>query len=166
MKEINTNEDGIFKFLSNEEIDEMMKKKIDALRSDDNFKKWTETEILYRRQVIYDYIRQGLSRQRIQSEIMNRWGCVLRSAQRYVKDALESLEEDNKEFVQKTRDVQRERIESLIAKAMERNDYMSAVKALDLINKMDGLYNEKVAVDLKAEGIKFNFGVDPANNEQ
>jgi hypothetical protein len=60
MKEINTNEDGIFKFLSNEEIDEMMKKKIDALRSEDNFKKWTENEILYRRKVIYDYISQGL----------------------------------------------------------------------------------------------------------
>lgn len=165
MKEINTNEDGIFKYLSNEEIDEMMKNKIDVLR-ENKYEKWTETELLYRRQVIYDYIRQGLSRQRIQAEIMNRWGCVLRSAQRYVKDALESLEEDNKEFVQKTRDVQRERIESLISKAMERNDFMSAVKALDLINKMDGLYNEKVAVDLKAEGIKFNFGVDPTNNEQ
>jgi hypothetical protein len=161
---IETDADGIFKYLSREEIDTMIKDKIDEMR--DGKRKWSDTEVLYRRQVIYDYIRLGYSRGKIQEEIMNRWGCVKRSAQRYVKDALESLEEDNKEFVQKTRDVQRERIESLVSKAMEKNDFMAAVKALDLINKMDGLYNEKVALDIKAEGLKFNFGVDPTNNEQ
>lgn len=161
---IETDADGIFKYLSKEEIDTMIKDKIDEMR--DGKRKWSDTEVLYRRQVIYDYIRLGYSRGKIQEEIMNRWGCVKRSAQRYVKDALESLEEDNKEFVQKTRDVQRERIESLVSKAMEKNDFMAAVKALDLINKMDGLYNEKVALDIKAEGLKFNFGVDPTNNEQ
>lgn len=161
---IETDADGIFKYLSREEIDTMIKDKIDEMR--DGKRKWSDTEVLYRRQVIYDYIRLGYSRGKIQEEIMNRWGCVKRSAQRYVKDALESLEEDNKEFVQKTRDVQRERIESLVSKAMEKNDFMAAVKALDLINKMDGLYNEKVALDIKAEGLKFNFGIDPTNNEQ
>lgn len=163
---IETDADGIFKYLSKEEIDAMIKNKVDALREDKSSSRWTPSEVLYRRQVIYDYIRLGYSRGKIQEEIMNRWGCVKRSAQRYVKDALESLEEDNKEFVQKTRDVQRERIESLVSKAMEKNDFMAAVKALDLINKMDGLYNEKVALDIKAEGLKFNFGVDPTNNEQ
>lgn len=163
---IETDADGIFKYLSKEEIDTMIKKKVDALREDKSSSRWTPSEVLYRRQVIYDYIRQGMSRGKIQEEIMNRWDCVKRSAQRYVKDALESLEEDNKEFVEKTRAVQRERIESVINKAMESGDYKAAVKALDLINRMDGLYNESITAEIKAEGIKFNFGIDPTNNEQ
>ena len=167
MKDIDLKQNGIFKYLQPEEIDEMIREKINKIRTDKKrvSDKWTDTELLYRRQVIFELIRKGYSRQRIQEELMSRWECVKRSAQRYVKDALEALEEDNKDFIIKTRDIQRERIESVIEKAMNSNNFEAALKGLEQINKIDGLYNEKITANIKAEGIKFQFGIEPDNHE-
>lgn len=167
MKQIDTKQNGIFKYLKPEEIDEMIREKIHRIRTSNKriSEKWTESELLYRRQMIFEMIRKGYSRQRIQEDLMSRWDCVKRSAQRYVKDALETLEEDNKDFIIKTRDIQRERIESVIEKAMNSGNYEAALKGLEQINKIDGLYNEKITADIKAEGIKFQFGIEPDNHE-
>lgn len=166
MKKIDTNENGLFVFLSMEEIDEMMNNKMEALRKNKKRERWNENELLYRRQVIYEWIRRGYSRVRIQQELMSRWGCVKRSAQRYVTDALNALEEDNREFVEKTREIQRERIEGIIQKAMESNNYDAALRGLEQINKLDGLYSEKIAAEIKAEGFKFNFGTVENNSHE
>ena len=142
-----------FKFLSPDEIDTVIKNRL-AVAGKQN--PWTEAEIIMRNQVIIDLIGQGLSRRRIQEEIMNRWGIKLSCANNYIKEAYDTLMRSNEEFLSYHRDQQVERLENIITEAMEHGEYKAAVMATAELNKLLGLtINQKVTLENVDRVFKF-----------
>ena len=134
-----------FKFLEPEEIDKIIREKAKIAGK---CHPWTEPEIMMRNQVIIDLIAQGLSRRRIQEEIMSRWGIKLTTAKTYIKDAYDTLLHNNEEFLEYNRDKQIERLENIITEALEAHEYKAAVMATAELNKLLGLTtNQKITLE-------------------
>lgn len=144
-----------FKFLKPEEIDNIIKIKITAL-NDNVEKTWKESELMMRNQVIIDLIGQGLSRRRIQEEIMARWGIAQSTANTYIRMAYDVLLKGNEEFIEYNRDKQVERLENIITEAMEAGEYKAAVMATAELNKLLGLTtNQKITLENADRVFKF-----------
>ena len=142
-----------FKFLEPEEIDNIIKNKA---RVAGKVNPWTEPELMMRNQVIIDLISQGLSRRRIQEEIMSRWGVKEVAAKTYIKAAYDLLFHDNEEFVQYNREKQVERLENIITEALTAHEYKAAVMATAELNKLLGLtINQKVTLENVDRVFKF-----------
>jgi len=110
-----------------------------------------------RNQVIIDLIGQGLSRRRIQEEIMSRWGVSISTARGYIKDAYDVLLKGNEEYIQYQRDQQIERLETIITEALEAHEYKAAVMATAELNKLLGL-TTKQQVTIENVDRTFKFG--------
>lgn len=142
-----------FKFLEPEEIDKIIREKAKIAGK---CHPWTEPEIMMRNQVIIDLIGQGLSRRRIQEEIMSRWGIKITSAKTYIKDAYDALLRNNEEYISYQRDQQVERLENIITEALEAHEYKAAVMATAELNKLLGLTtNQKITLENTDRVFKF-----------
>lgn len=158
-----------YRFLKPEEVDALILAKLASMPvkggKATNKAYWTETELKYRHQVIIEYICQGLSNRRVKEEIMRRWKVTERSAQKYVSEALESLTQDNEEFIAKAREMQLERLNALMESLLERGDSSNAIKVLDQINKINGLYSEKKELDISGD-IRFTFDGNEGDKDE
>ena len=143
-----------FQFMSPAEIDAIIKLRV-SISSKTN--PWTETELMMRNQVIIDLIAQGLSRRRIQEEIMSRWGVKGSAARDYIKQAYDTLMQSNEEYLEYNRDKQVERLENIIAEAMEAHEYKAAVMATAELNKLLGLTTSQ-KITLENTDRTFKFG--------
>ena len=79
--------------------------------------------------------------------------------------AYEVLGEAADEVIENSRIIQLERLEDLLKDALESGDKNSSLKALDMINRLHGLYIEKKEVKLDAQKLKFSFGDDLDSEE-
>ena len=143
-----------FQFLEPAEIDNIIKAR---LQNAGKCHPWTEAELTMRNQVIIDLIGQGLSRRRIQEEIMSRWGVSISTARGYIKDAYDVLLKGNEEYIQYQRDQQIERLETIITEALEAHEYKAAVMATAELNKLLGL-TTKQQVTIENVDRTFKFG--------
>lgn len=142
-----------FQFMSPAEIDAIIKLKVSVAGK---CNPWTEAELMMRNQVIIDLIAQGLSRRRIQEEIMSRWGIKTSCAKAYIKEAYDTLMKSNQEFLEFNRDKQVERLENIITEAMEAHEYKAAVMATAELNKLLGLTtNQKITLENTDRTFKF-----------
>lgn len=122
--------------------------------------KWTKEENELKDAVIMEYItKQGLSKHQTAQQIMDRWGLSFRTAQKYVQEAVtrfaKSYAEEN---IEDQRRVWLERCEQVLQDAIDSRDKQSALKALDLIGKSMGIYQQKQDINLSGEAdIKFDF---------
>lgn len=152
----------VFKFMSPEEVDNLMKKHIHGAKGggkDTHRFRWTEPMIMLRRQVVCDLIGQGLSRRRIVEELMSRWEIDTTASYEYIKDAFEYLLQGNDEYMEYNRDKQVERLENIITEAQQAGDYKAATMATTELNKLLGLTTSS---KLTIEGTDriFKFGGD------
>ena len=88
---------------------------------------------------------------------MARWDIHNAVAYNYINDAYDYIAETYKEDTPKLRDIAISRLESLAEDALLNRDRASALKAYDQINKLQGLYEEKVKTDNNVT-ITFDFG--------
>lgn len=141
-----------FQFLEPSEIDAIIKMRVKTVKKEP----WTEAELTMRNQVIIDLIGQGLSRRRIQEEIMSRWSISSTTAKVYIKEAYDTLLHNNEEFLEYQRDQQIERLENIITEAMEAHEYKAAVMATAELNKLLGLTTQqKVTIENVDRTFKF-----------
>lgn len=141
-----------FQFLEPAEIDAIIKMRVKTVKKEP----WTEAELTMRNQVIIDLIGQGLSRRRIQEEIMSRWSISSTTAKTYIKEAYDTLLHNNEEFLEYQRDQQIERLENIITEAMEAHEYKAAVMATAELNKLLGLTTQqKVTIENVDRSFKF-----------
>ena len=112
--------------------------------------KWTEAELELRDAVIMDYLTvNGLSRERTAQEIAYRWDVSMQSARNYVKDAITRFA---KNYVE-------EKLQSIYEDAVSAKDRQSSLRAIDILNKMNGMYTDKSDVNVNVDGkITFEFG--------
>lgn len=152
--------EGVFKYLDPEQIDAWMK-----TRKEENYMKkghvkrpWQEDELLIRRQVIIDYIGQGLSRRRIIEQLCDRWEITDRTAYNYYTDAIKYLAKDNDKFKEYNRDKMTERLEYIMTEAIERGCYKEAVMAAAELDKILGLQQENKKIEITDFKTEFKFG--------
>lgn len=80
--------------------------------------------------------------------------------------ALQDMKEVDERYAERLRVAQRERLETIIAGAIAKKDYMSATKAIEAMNKMFGINEaEKKEITVKESVIKFNFANDINNDD-
>ena len=123
--------------------------------------KWTEEELELRDAVIIDYITvNGLSRERTAQQIADRWDVSMNTARTYVKNAVQrfcdNVVEESEEMRKKLFE---EKLQSIYEDAVNAKDRQSSLKAIDILNKMNGMYKDKSDVNLTVDGsITFDFG--------
>lgn len=78
----------------------------------------------------------------------------------YVR-AIQDMKEVDARYAERLRVAQRERLETIIAGAIAKKDFLSATKAIEAMNKMFGLNEpDKKEVKFQDTTIKFNFEND------
>lgn len=123
--------------------------------------KWTEEEIELRDAVVIDYITvNGLSREKTAQQLMDRWDITINTARKYVTEAVkhfcDNAVEESEEMRKKLFE---EKIQSIYEDAVTAKDRQSSLKAIDMLNKMNGMYKDKSDVNLTVDGsISFDFG--------
>lgn len=123
--------------------------------------KWTESELELRNAVIIDYLTiNGLSRERTAQQISDRWDITMATARKYVKEAVvtfcDNVVEESEEMRKKLFE---EKLQAIYEDAVNAKDRQSSLKAIDILNKMNGMYKDKSDVNLTVDGsISFDFG--------
>lgn len=123
--------------------------------------KWTEAELELRDAVIMDYLTvNGLSRERTAQQIADRWDVSMQSARNYVKDAITRFAKNYVEIDEATRKkLFEEKLQSIYEDAVSAKDRQSSLRAIDILNKMNGMYTDKSDVNVNVDGkITFEFG--------
>ena len=123
--------------------------------------KWTEAELELRDAVIMDYLTvNGLSRERTAQQIADRWDVSMQSARNYVRDAITRFAKNYVEIDEATRKkLFEERLQSIYEDAVSAKDRQSSLRAIDILNKMNGMYTDKSDVNVNVDGkIAFEFG--------
>ena len=103
-------------------------------------------------------ITKGWSRTSIIEHIQKLWDIKKSTANEYVKMAYDVLGEASDEVVENSRNIQLERLEDLLKDALESGDKANSLKAVDMINRLHGLYIEKKEVKLDTQKLRFSFG--------
>lgn len=107
--------------------------------------------------MVFDGLIAGKSRPQIKDEIVNTFGITRRSATTYVQKAYKKkIELDDNELAN-LRFVQLARIEKLYSDAMQKKSIKDALSAVDIINKLFGLYEQKTKVEITKDVIQFRF---------
>lgn len=123
--------------------------------------KWTDAELELRDAVVMDYLTvNGLSRERTAQQLADRWDVSMQSARKYVKDAITRFAKNYVEIDEATRKkILEEKLQSIYEDAVSAKDRQSSLKAIDILNKMNGMYTDKSDVNLSVDGkITFDFG--------
>lgn len=114
-----------------------------------------------RKMEILEKVRKGKSKNKIIQETKDAYDLSDRQAGKLLRDALKDLQEATAEIdINDIKAEYIERIEQLFETAVSKNDMKSALKAQDMLNKMNQLYVEKQEVTVTNDVIKFNFGTD------
>ena len=112
----------------------------------------------YRIAEVIKLITKGWSRTNILQWVQDQWEVSRASASDYIKMAYEVLGEASDEVIENSRNIQLERLEDLLKQALESGDKANSLKALDMINRLHGLYIEKKEVKLDTQKLRFSFG--------
>lgn len=155
---------SVYTQLTPDELDAFMKERIHrsgniSTRASNKQRMWTEAELAMRNQAILSMVADGCSRPVISKELQRRWEVGRSAANRYIREALDALVEDNEEFIKHARDIAISRLEGVMVDAKEANDRRSFLAALDQYNKIHALYTEKHEVK-EDVSISFDFGKD------
>ena len=149
-------------FSKPEDIDAFIKTKIASFPpvKGKNATKWSPEELDLRDAVIMEYItRQGLSKTATAQQIMDRWNIKKSTAFKYVMEAIQRFSKSfTEETVENQKKVWLERCEAILQDAIDSRDRGTVIKALDLIGKSMGIYQQKQNIDLSGEAdIRFDF---------
>lgn len=105
----------------------------------------------------------------IKKTFSEKWDCSEQNIDYYIKKAYEIFDKNMEKEFTKLATNQITRLMNIGCNAMQRGDLSNALKATDLINKLGGLYTEKIEANVKADSvIQVNFGgftIDNNNEE-
>lgn len=145
-----------------EEIDAYMKAYIDDCFRKSGKRggpqKTPEEVIQLRRKAIIQRMRDGMSPVQIKYDIAEKWDVAYQTAYNYYRDAVEYLNADLKEDAARVRENQVERLYRIAEEALAQGDRKSALATYDQINKIYGLYSQKVELNNDTPLIEFKFG--------
>ncbi len=107
---------------------------------------------------ILERVRKGKSKNKILEWLKEAYDLSDRQAGKLLRDALKDLQEAVSDIdISDIKAEYIERIEQIYETSIEKNDIKSALKAQDMLNKMNQLYIEKQEVTVTNDVIKFKF---------
>ena len=119
---------------------------------------------------IYNFILHQLeecvSRKDLVDILMDKYEMSNRQAYMYIRDAYEYSTELSDKQILALKTLQLGRLEHIMDRALKRNDLKTAVTAADTINKLYGLYDNKVKVEITKDIIQFKFADQPTADEK
>lgn len=135
-------------------IDGLMKSHLDPKKSP-----WKPSDIELRSMVIFDYLRQGLSREMVAEQLEDRWGYPIKTTRGWVNQAIRDLVKLTKHATQEEiRSNLTEVVNAILSEAIEDKSKDVALKAVELIGKLTGTLSAKTEVNLTgSQTIKFEF---------
>lgn len=125
----------------------------------------SQDELKFRHGEILKKIRKGWSRKKMCDWAVQQWGITIDTAYKYIHDVYAELATKIDDEIEITRKISLERIEEILRAAMERTDdkgrecpdSQTALKAIDMINRLYSLYVDKQEVKVDGQ-VKFTFG--------
>lgn len=112
---------------------------------------------------VVELIRSGYSKTRIVEELQKSEGVKARQAERYYQCAAEYLSPSENEQDELRLSVI-STLQGLVEKSITEGDKQNALKSIDLLNKVGGLYNERVDLNVSG-GLNFGFKFDTGGLE-
>lgn len=98
------------------------------------------------------------------------WNCTEQNINWYISQAYKIFDSNMEKEFAKLANNQISRLMNIGCTALQRGDLSNALKATDMINKLSGLYTEKVEANIKADSvIQVNFGgftIDTNNEDE
>lgn len=118
-----------------------------------------ELTLATRAYVIADSIAKGMSFRQIVSQYMKEWGVSYHYMQSVITESLNMFR--NQEIFKQIKDINNERLNDIYKEAREHGDLDTAIKAIDKLNKANGVYDEaktQVAVQTDDTNVVITFG--------
>lgn len=106
---------------------------------------------------VMNMLSKGFSRKSVHNYLEKTYGIAYRQRCRVIKEALEFMKEDTKASVEEFRALNNSRLDDLYEKTVKDKDYGNAIKTVDLVNKMNGVYTEEKSEE-SDKTIKIKFG--------
>ena len=117
---------------------------------------WTEPLLALRNSVIFDLMyKRGYSKRKTIETLRARWQISEQRCYIYINEATEALVATYTDDLETVRKKQLEKLQEIYDDCMQHNKQKEAIQALDQINKLKGLYEEKTTVTVNE--IKFDF---------
>lgn len=116
--------------------------------------------------LIADAIATGMTYRQIVSKFMNEWGVSYNYMHSIITESLNMFAGD--EIYRKMKDINNERLTDIYQEARNQGDLASAIKAVDKLNKANGVYDDKPVVAVQADdsNIVITFGGQDMNTVQ
>lgn len=145
--------------MTDEEVDAIILPVIEACkeRNQKNGKiRWTEPLLNLRNSVIFDLMfKRGYSKAKTIQTLQARWQIAMQKCYDYINAAMDALKQTYQDDIEDVRKKQLEKLQQLYDDALAHNKHKEAIQALDQINKLKGLYEEKQTITVNE--IKFDF---------
>lgn len=122
-----------------------------------NPNKLSQEEKTARLQYIASLLRKGWSKTTITEHLAELWGVKKQAGAQWLKKTYNYLNQGDEVFIKNLRRIQLERLELMLQKAMEREDWKTANTIADTINKTFSLYEIKTKVEITDNVIRFKF---------
>lgn len=116
--------------------------------------KENEKQIVIR--YIHELMKRGLSKLEIKNYIEDKTKFRADTIYRWINIAYDALTADMDESIEQTRAITKERLEKILQDALENNNYNIALKTTEQLNKINGLYENKLEVKADTT-ISFDF---------
>jgi len=117
---------------------------------------WTEPLLALRNSVIFDLMyKRGYSKRKTIDTLRARWQIAEQRCYKYINEATEALMATYTDDLETVRKKQLEKLQEIYDDCMQHNKQKEAIQALDQINKLKGLYEEKQTITVNE--IKFEF---------
>lgn len=126
-----------------------------------NPNKLSKEEKENRLQYIASLLRKGWSKLSITEHIAEKYGFKRQAASNWLKQTYAYINAGDESFIKNLRRIQLERLELMLMKAMEKEDWKTANTIADTINKTFSLYEIKQKIEITDNVIRFKF----ADNE-
>lgn len=98
-----------------------------------------------KRYIIISMVAEGKTYSEILNHCVDAWGLGLKTVQNIINDTLKYMRSD--EAKESLIAINTQRLDSIISESMEEKDRKSAVKAIDIQNKMSGAYTENIKLE-------------------
>lgn len=105
---------------------------------------------------IHELMKRGLSKHEIRNHIIDKTKFNANAIYKWINIAYDALTADMDESIEQTRAITKERLEKILQDALGNNNYNIALKATEQLNKINGLYENKVEVKADTT-ISFDF---------
>ena len=129
---------------------------IEAIQEDSNKNKWSDENIDLRNYAIWKLLyKQGKSRTEVSRVIRSRWGVSEKTAYKYIREAEDAVNATYDETVEELRAKNMEKAQALYDMAIANNQPKVAMQALEILNKLKGLYTENKTITVN--DIRFEF---------